>query len=402
MFAHLFKMIWNKKRSNALITIEIALAFVVIFAIACFTIRNYNLYHLPLGYNYENMWSLQFLSKRPFDEEQDSEKYDKVFASAVDALRQMPEIESISHLRYPTFKQWGVRTAETLEGKQTEFYMNVMDDNVPNALGMELVEGRWFGIEDDGQHYIPVLVNQEFVDKYFAGESIVGKEFSNRVQKNTDNNKKSKSKRIVGVFQDFRQFGELYPRTPYMFKRSNKKSGLKSSELKLTEKISANFEQRVLDTFSGITADYDIKLQSWEQRRSAHLRETAVPLTIFAIVGSFLLFMVAMGLFGVIWQNVSTRKREIGLRRALGASSGSIHWQIVAELSIVSLFGIAIAFVFLLQLPLLGVHEELTWSLFASSSAVSIVFMLLLAAICAYYPGKLATLTPPAQALHYE
>ena len=43
--------------------------------------------------------------------------------------------------------------------------------------------------------------------------------------------------------------------------------------------------------------------------------------------------MVALGLSGVVWQNVTQRTAEIGLRRAKGARIGDIHRQILGELA---------------------------------------------------------------------
>ena len=60
-----------------------------------------------------------------------------------------------------------------------------------------------------------------------------------------------------------------------------------------------------------------------------HLRERScsdylTPLSVLAVVAGFLLLMVALGLSGVLWQNVTQRMREFGLRRAAGASGGAV------------------------------------------------------------------------------
>ena len=57
-----------------------------------------------------------------------------------------------------------------------------------------------------------------------------------------------------------------------------------------------------------------------ELGRREHLQSQLIPLMIFGIVSGFLLLMVVLGLTGVMWQNVTRRTREVGLRRAAGAA----------------------------------------------------------------------------------
>jgi putative ABC transport system permease protein len=53
MFKHLFKMIWNKKKQNSLLIVEILLSFLVIFAVFSFALNSYNNYAKPMGFNYD-------------------------------------------------------------------------------------------------------------------------------------------------------------------------------------------------------------------------------------------------------------------------------------------------------------------------------------------------------------
>jgi putative ABC transport system permease protein len=61
MLLHLMKLIWNRKRSNALLIIEIFLAFLVVFAVAAGAIQTLDLYLRPLGFDWHEVWSIQAL-----------------------------------------------------------------------------------------------------------------------------------------------------------------------------------------------------------------------------------------------------------------------------------------------------------------------------------------------------
>src|SRR4051812_13358043 len=60
MFTHLFKLIWNKKRQNALLIIEMFVSFIVMFAVFTAIVYAYKNYKLPMGFSYENVWSVRF------------------------------------------------------------------------------------------------------------------------------------------------------------------------------------------------------------------------------------------------------------------------------------------------------------------------------------------------------
>jgi len=394
MLLHLFKMIWNRKRSNSLIIAEITIAFIVIFAVTVLTIRNYTLYQIPLGYNYENMWRIQIMPSGEWDESKDEKKLLQI----ISAVKQQPEVEKLHLLSTPTFRNWRGSSIVDVDGQKILYYRNTFDDTAAKTLGMTLNDGRWFGPQDSNQNYDPVVVNQEFVNQYYPNESVIGKNIADTQDEN------AREKRIVGVFQAFRQFGELAAVVPYVFSRSdiNAPGRMLGIELKLKPDFDPAFEQRVLEMLKGLAPENSYSLTSWEIQREKQIRQTTIPLTIFAIVASFLIIMVAMGLFGVLWQNVTSRTHEIGLRRALGATAVGIHKQIIGELMIITLIGIAIAFIALVQLPMLGVFQELDWSLFWISLLSAMAFMLALAALCGFYPGKIATGYSPSEALHYE
>lgn len=394
MFFHLLKMIWNRKRSNSLIIAEVAIAFIVVFALSVLAIRNYNLYQIPLGYNYENMWRIQIMPTRSWDETKDED----TLLQIISAVKQQPEVEKTHLLSNPTFRNWRGTSSVTIDGQEIYYYRNRFDDTAAETFGMTLNEGRWFGPQDSNQNYSPVLVNQEFVDMYYPNESVIGK---NIADPEIEDNREM---RIVGVYQAFRQFGEFSAVVPYVFTRSDiqKPGRMLGIEVRLKPGTNDSFEQRVLEILKGLAPENNYSIASWENQRDRQIRETTIPLTIFSIVACFLIVMVATGLFGVLWQNVTSRTHEIGLRRALGATAVSIHKQIIGELAIVTLIGVSIAFLILVQLPMLGVFQELDWSLFWISLFASIVFMLTLAGLCGYYPGKIATNYSPSEALHYE
>jgi putative ABC transport system permease protein len=115
--------------------------------------------------------------------------------------------------------------------------------------------------------------------------------------------------------------------------------------------------------------------------------------------------MVALGLTGVVWQNVTQRVREIGLRRAKGARIEDIHRQILGELAVMTSLALIVAVALVAQLPLLplpAAFAMINGSAFAASIAISVLTIYGLTIGCGWYPARLATRIQPAEALHYE
>ena len=115
-------------------------------------------------------------------------------------------------------------------------------------------------------------------------------------------------------------------------------------------------------------------------------------------------FLLAItGLYGVLSHNVATRKQEMGVRLALGATAQAIAWLVVNEGLRLILPGIAIglaitlAFGRLLQSRLFGVAPTDPWSLMASAAALAVVGL----AAC-WLPARRAIRTDPMIALRAE
>lgn len=394
MISHIFKLIWNRKRSNMLIILEVAIAFVVVFALSVLAIRNYNLMQVPLGFEYNDRWRIQVSNWSDWDAAADQPTIEQILL----ILEQQPEIETANLMNSPPFKNWVWSSSYEVEGKLIRFMGNKIDDGAAESMGMKLNAGRWFGPQDDGQNYDPVIVSQRFVDEFYPGQDVIGK--------NIASDEATTERRIVGVFEEFRQLGEYSRLRPYLFSRltlnEQNERPLSGIDIKLVPGTPISYEEKLMKLLKALGPQWDYEISTWSSARESMMRQSLLPVIILSIVGAFLIFMVAMGLFGVLWQNVTSRTQELGLRRALGATAGQVHKQIVGELLVVCTLGILLASVLLVQLPMLGVFAELDWSLFATGLLVSTCFMVTLATLCAYYPGKVATKYEPATALHYE
>ena len=112
--------------------------------------------------------------------------------------------------------------------------------------------------------------------------------------------------------------------------------------------------------------------------------------------------MVLLGLSGVLWQNVTRRTRELGVRRALGATGADVRRQILIEVALLSTLAVIVGVVIVLQLPILGIFSLVSPPIFTFGLIASLVLIYAITLLCAAYPSWLASVIEPAEALRYE
>jgi putative ABC transport system permease protein len=396
MFRHLLKLTWKRKARNLMLSLEILLAFAIVFAIAAFAVRNYQLYRMPLGFDPAYVWSVAMKSA-------DNNK-SRIDAATLDTLRrgvlELPEVVQVS---FATTEPYAMSTSTTtMYGPGGKFDTHMLDasDELARVLGLDLVDGRWFSPLDDGAADRPVVINRAMAQALFPGKSAVGRQFS-------DSERDQKvSYRVVGVVSEYRDKGELMEPVKFTFQRFTPGAGKRDARtmiLKVKPGTDRSFETRLNRRLKLVRNDWSFEISPLSALRTSMLKAQFTPLIVLGVIAAFMLLMVAFGLFGALWQNTTQRIPEIGLRRALGARAGDIYGQIVAEQLLLSSVAIAVALVLLVQLPLTGAFgASLDWSVFAAAAGLSMSVIYLLSLLCSLYPGWRASRLSPTEALHYE
>lgn len=396
MIRHISKLIWNRKRSNLLIISEVMVTFLVVFAVIATGFYSYHKYKQPLGFSIERTWQIRLETGAQWQDSRDR----PVLKSLVETLRQQPEIRSVGMTSIQLFENSSWSSTQEIEGRNVEYLVNMVNQEGPRDWGVELVAGRWFDERDVGQAYTAIMVNRRFIQTIGIQGDPVGFEFGDPDSPETP------PKRIVGIFSDFRQRGDFSDLTPYVFYRydldQEHRESMNQVHITFHQDMPAAYEEILLKQLKAVAPLWEFEIHPWKHLRENHIRMYLMPLILLAVVVGFLLLMVAMGLFGVLWQNITRRTREIGLRRALGASRSSIQLQIIGEMVVLTLFSVTIAMVLLVQFPLLNLVPALTWANFVVSSILAISTMLAIVILCALYPSLAANVMPPAEALHYE
>jgi putative ABC transport system permease protein len=415
MTRHLFRLIWNRKRSNFLIMVEILCAFLVLEGVVLMGTHYANNYRQPLGFSIDRVWGIRMDAKTRDEDKSLRAAQMATMHQLFNAVRDLPEVEAVCAGFTTPYSNASWTGGNKMNGRQIDYAMNSATDECDEVYGITMLRGRWFDRSDDGSAYNPIVVNEQYVRDVFGDADPIDKtppadrDPEEEKARADRGEKPPKPWRVVGVIQDFRQHGEYATPESYVFERAD----LTNPEawpprmliIKARPGTTPAFEETLAARLQSVAKDWSFSITLLTNQRDDKLLSYTGPLTLLAIVAGFLLLMVALGLTGVVWQNVTQRIREIGLRRAKGARIENIHRQILGELVVMTSLALLVGVLLAAQVPLLPLPADLSWvpvRVFVLSLLLSVVLIYLLTLLCGWYPSRLATKIQPAEALHYE
>lgn len=414
MIRHIFKMVWNRKGANALIALEILIAFLVVFAVFAVGAYHLNHYRRPLGFEWQEVWKIDIsfgeedipslsamldLFARE-DGSSTSVPVGEIFDRMLKEVASHDEVEAAAGISFAPYSgsgwRWGI---DTDRGKVNMNLVNAVGD-LDRVLGLELVAGRWFDESDGVGHRRKLVVNERLARDVFGDPHPIGEVFVDR-----DENEEIEMQ-VVGVVNEYRYRGDLSTPVPFAFMwprdEENSIDFLESIVVRVRPGTLPAFEEKLLETVHAVAPNWSFKIQSLAAARDSYLRKRLAPLSVATLLAGFLMIMVALGLVGVLWQNVTQRTHELGLRRAKGATAARIRRQVMGELLVMSSLAMAVGVLLVVQLPLTGWFPVADARVYAQALIASIATLALLTSLSALYPSYMATRIEPAEALHYE
>jgi len=393
---HLLKLVWNRKRANALIVTEIFFSFLVLFAVLAIAIMVGTRWNKPLGFQWRNVMDVSMEFDIDAADKATPELQAAMFRM-VDEARSFPEVAAVGISNTPAFSFSTAEGTRTINKRDVTMKYDDVSDGFADAMQMKVIRGRWFNADDDASPYWPVVLAADTAAAIYGDADPIGQKIEED---------ETTMFQVVGVVETYRKDGETAGPDQLMFRRiaPNGKYGRLGSHLlvRVHPGTPADFEQRLATRLEQIMPDVSFRVRQMGQMRTNMLRTRLAPVVVGGIIGGFLIAMVALGLTGVLWQSVTRRTREIGLRRAMGASGSTVHRQILAEVALLSTIAVIAGSIVILQLPILGAFKLVTPSAFTLGFIGALATIYALTILCGLYPSWLASRLQPADALRYE
>jgi predicted permease len=258
-----------------------------------------------------------------------------------DKVRQLPGVLSVSVASRGLMRGSGMKSTVTVAGHQPmpgDFLNTSLNSVTPGyfeTMGMRIVAGRDLTPADERIQKPPysAIVNQAFAHHFFDGVDPIGRRFGNPPETNE----------IVGVVSDAKYRSLREPMTPTYYSVWRDQED-QSMQLEVRTRARP---QSIIDQVRESLAALDPALPFTEietmsdevDASSAGERLTA---TLASLFGALAALLAAIGIYGLLAYAVAQRRREIGIRMALGARPADIGEMIGIEALAIVGAGIAL------------------------------------------------------------
>ena len=275
--------------------------------------------------------------------------------------------------------------------------VNVVGPKYFQTMGISLLQGRDFNLQDTEEKPGVVIVNDSFARRHFPGQEVIGRRIS-------FNGAAGPWKEIVGVVHDSKYVTLGEPPTPFVYLplQQNHETGmtLLVRAAGNPTSIVAAVRSEVQALEKNLPVNNPTLMTEWIVNSLYAARMGAILVGVFATLA---LVLASIGLYGVMSFAVSQRTRELGIRVALGAQAADVFrlvlWQGTGLVVCGVALGLGAAWI---------VTRFLTSFLYGISATDRITFAIIpavlacVAGIACYIPARRATKVDPLVALRYE
>jgi putative ABC transport system permease protein len=330
------------------------------------------------------------------------------YRSLLDRVRATPGVRSASAAFPLPLSAGDVKTTFEVEGrpmKPSEYpvtTLHIIDRNYFRTLGIPLLSGRAFNLQDDAVGATPVvIISQKLAKQIFPGEDPIGR----RIRPNISSGLGDAPMRVVvGVVGDVKAEGLGAPSIPESYLSYAQLPFAPMSVVVRTEIAPANMVPTLTTEVQSLDNALPLlRVKTLDEYVDDSIVGTRFETFLLGTFGGLAFLLTAVGLYGVISYTVAQRTREMGIRLALGADRNAILGMVVKNGTLLActgtLIGLAAAFLLtrLMASLLFGVGptDPLTFLCVA-------IALIAVAVLASYVPARRASKVDPMVALRYE
>jgi predicted permease len=308
-----------RRLMRAAIAVQVAFCFLVLFLSSLFVATFQRLENRPLGFSTDRLLLLETVA--------DKGQTSVVWNQTAEALRSVPGVRSVAISRWPLLGRIRINSDISVNGAPPSptpaFFLNVSPEWL-STMKIPLIAGRDFRLQDTSPG--AVIVNETFVKTFFPGQDPIGRTFARGGGANQPLNK------IVGVTPDvpYDSLREPSRAVFYLpFDEMDDKSAPKPVEfatfaIHTTQDplvLAGSLRQLIAQRHNGLRVSNVTTQLDLVRDQTVRERLIAMLAAFFAAVA---LLLAGIGLYAVLNYSVLQRRREIGIRMAIGSSRAAI------------------------------------------------------------------------------
>jgi macrolide transport system ATP-binding/permease protein len=386
---------------RALVILQIALSLMLLIGAGLFVRTLWNLRHVGLGFNADNVLVFRLALKRAGYQ---GDKLLPVVDRVSEGIETIPGVRKVAYSHLALLNQLNTSGPVQALGEPLDKSKNALilfvSPNFFDTMQIPVVAGRSL-TEGDGKSAPRVaVVNEEMARQYFGRSSPVGRQIADFIDKY------EKPTEIVGMVKDakyasvttaikpvlylpYAQHIDEVQEAVFMVRTAGDPRAVSPAIREVVRAIDPS-----LPVF-GVTTEITLRDENLRDQRL--LADLA---TGFAILA---LFLAAVGLYGAISYSVSRRTAEMGIRMALGANARRLLAEVLGESLVVVASGMILGFAAawaatrLVASQLWGLQPRDPWTIGVASALIVV-----LTGIASFVPARRASRIDPMAALRHE
>ena len=324
---------------KGLVTAQVALSFLLLFGAGLFVKSLQNLKTTDTGVALDNLVTFQLAPALSGYTETRAVQFNR---DLLERLRSAPGVKSAAIAMVPILSgnEWDSSTAVEghtyADGEDQQAFMNALSPGYFETMRIPILEGRDFRQSDIAERPTVAIVNRRFAEHFFKGKSALGKRLGRGGGPNT-----KLTIEIIGVVADSLYEG---PREGVRRQVFVPNWGRNSAAFYVRASTGSS---SAFNLIRNEVRQLDATMPVYEMKTlEAQLDETLLTDRLIALLsagfGLLATLLASIGLYGVMAFVVARRRKELGIRLALGAQAGLVIWLVMREVLLLLAIGLAV------------------------------------------------------------
>ena len=388
---------------------QVALSLVLVIVAGLFLRSFNNLLTLDAGFDRTNV---MMIAANAHNAKLPAEQRATLWREAIQRLKNIPGVTSVSESVITPISGLGWndffhrQTGASPSGRNALANINSVSPDYFATLRSPILAGRTFNTGDSAGAPLVGVINETMAHRFFGKENPIGQ----YVYTDPDPGKTAPLIQIVGIVVDakYRNLRETTPATMYFpvaqltGTQPQRMTEQPSFEIR-TSTPPETIVKSAAEIFTSLNGSISLTFRTLEEQVNDSLRQDQLLATLSGFFGGLALLLAMIGLYGVLAYMVTQRRKEIGIRMALGASGNSILGLIMRDVSILLVAGVVVG----VGISLWATHfmQKMLFNLNSRDAKTIILSVAVLSAVAllaGYLPARRAARLNPNAILRDE